>query len=341
MKHFKKITSILLSSLLMLSLIGCSNGKSDEGTSTENSNSSQNEAKDSHYPITIQTYNYKKEPIELTFDKAPEKVFAVYQNSVETLLALGLEDKIVAATGLDHPIKEEYKAAFEKVNYLEEFTPSKETVIMSEPDFILGWYSLFNEKNLGEVDYWNGNGTNTYMSLNSGVVKEKTIDNEVTDILNLGKIFNVEDKAQALVNIITEAVENTSNSVKNKEKQNTLIVEFSNDKISTYGSKTLAGDMITKLGANLLNPEGNSIGKEDLINLNPDSIFVVYMDRGDENIPQEEVDKILKDESLQTLSAVKNKRIYPISLGEMYSSGIRTIDGLSTFSQGLYGTLGK
>ncbi len=99
--------------------------------------------------------------------------------------------------------------------------------------------------------------------------------------------------------------------------------------------------MITKLGANLLSPEGNSIGKEDLINLNPDCIFVVYMDRGDENIPQQEVDKILKDESLQTLSAVKNKRVYPISLGEMYSSGIRTIDGINTFSEGLYGTLGK
>lgn len=341
MKHFKKITSILLSLLLILSLVGCSNGSSNKNTSKENSNSSQNESTDSHYPVTIETYNFEKEPIKLTFDKAPEKIFAVYQNSIETLLALGLEDKIVAAAGLDHPVKEEYKAAFEKVNYLKEFTPSKETVVMSEPDFILGWYSLFKDKNLGDVSYWNENGINTYMSLNSGIAKEKTIDNEITDILNLGKIFNVEDKAQELVNKITEAVENTSNSVKGKEKQNALVLEFSSDKISTYGSSTLAGDMITKLGANLLSPEGNSIGKEDLINLNPDCIFVVYMDRGDENIPQQEVDKILKDESLQTLSAVKNKRVYPISLGEMYSSGIRTIDGINTFSEGLYGTLGK
>lgn len=341
MKHFKKITSLLLSLLLILSLVGCSNSNTEKNTSTEKSNSSQNESKNSHYPITIETYNFKKEPIKLTFDKAPEKVFAVYQNSIETLLALGLEDKIVAAAGLDHPVKDEFKAAFEKVNYLKEFTPSKETVIMSEPDFILGWYSLFKDKNLGDVSYWNDNGTNTYISLNSGVVEEKTIDNEITDILNLGKIFNVEDKAQALVNKITEAVENTANSVKDKEKQNALVVEFFDDKISTYGASTLAGDMVTKLGANLLSPKGNSIGKEDLITLNPDCIFVVYMDRGDENIPQQEVDKILKDESLQTLSAIKNKRIYPISLGEMYSSGIRTIDGINTFSQGLYGTLGK
>ena len=31
---------------------------------------------DSHYPVTITTYNYENEPIEMTFEKAPEKVFA-------------------------------------------------------------------------------------------------------------------------------------------------------------------------------------------------------------------------------------------------------------------------
>ena len=38
------------------------------------------------------------------------------------MLALGLEDRIVAAAVLDHDVKDEYKEAFSKVNYLEEFT---------------------------------------------------------------------------------------------------------------------------------------------------------------------------------------------------------------------------
>ena len=38
------------------------------------------------------------------------------------------------------------------------------------------------------------NGANTYISLNSGIAKERTIENEIDDILNLGKIFNVEEK---------------------------------------------------------------------------------------------------------------------------------------------------
>ncbi len=335
MKKQSRFIKVVLSLMLVIGLVGCST-KDNDDINGENNKKAELSNDSSHYPVTITTYNYNKEPIELTFNKAPEKVVAVYQNSIETLLALGLEDKIIAAAGLDHNVKDEYKEAFNKVKYLEAFTPSKEAVIMEQPDFILGWYSLFSDKTLGDVDYWNDNNINTYMSLNSGVAEGRTIENEITDILNLGKIFNVEDKAQELVDKINNKVKNISDLVKNKEKQSTLIVEFYDNQISTYGKNQLGGDMVTKLGAELLNPEGKGISEEDLINLNPESIFVVYMDQGDENIPTQEVNRILENKSLQSLDAVKNERVYPIALGEMYSSGIRTIDGINTFAKGLY-----
>ena len=334
MKKLKKLTTLLLSVMLIVGLVSC--GTSKQLSSNENSNVQSQENNDSHYPVTITTYNYLKEPVEITFDKAPERVVAIYQNSIETLLALGLEDKIVAAAGLDHDVKDEYKDAFSKVNYLEDFTPSKETIIMEKPDFILSWYSIFDDKRLGDIDYWNENGVNTYMSLNSGVVSERTIENEINDILNLGKIFNVEEKAQALVDEITSTVSEVSSKVSNEEKQSAMVIEFYDDEIYTYGSKTLAGGMVTKLGAELLNPEGGNIGAEDLIKLNPDCIFVSYMDRGNENVPVEEINKILENPAFASLSAVKNKRVYSIPLGDMYSSGIRTIDGINTFANGLY-----
>ena len=61
------------------------------------------------------------------------------------------------------------------------------------------------------------------------------------------------------------------------------------------------------------------------------------MDRGDENVPIDEVNKILNNPAFASLSAVKNKRVYAIPLGDMYSSGIRTIDGINPFANGLYG----
>ena len=109
-----------------------------EGTKTE-------------YPLTITTYDYDGNEIETTYEKAPEKVLAVYQGSIETMLALGLEDRLVATAGLDNEVPDELKDAFSKTNYLDEFTPSLETVTMLEPDMILSWSSLFSDKNLGNA----------------------------------------------------------------------------------------------------------------------------------------------------------------------------------------------
>lgn len=339
MKKIKKGIILLLSLLMVIAMTACaSTSKKDTNNENEVETSSGD---NSHYPVTITTYNYSKEPVEITFNKAPKKVVAVYQNSIETMLALGLEDKIVMASGLDHEVKDKYKEAFSKINYIEDFDPSKEDVIMEQPDFILSWYSLFDEKKLGDVDYWHKNNINTYMSLNSGVKEDRTIENEITDILNLGKIFNVEEKAKSLVNEITKKVDEVLYSVKEEKNQSTLIMEYFDDKIYTYGSKTLGGDMVSKLGAELLNPDGGNISEEDLIKLNPDSIFVVYMDRTDENMSKEAIHKILNNKSLASLKAVKNNRVNSIALGEMYSSGIRTIDGITTFANGIYPELNK
>ena len=109
-----------------------------EGTKTE-------------YPLTITTYDYDGNEIETTYEKAPEKVLAVYQGSIETMLALGLEDHLVATAGLDNEVPEDLKEAFSKTNYLDEFTPSLETVTMLEPDMILSWSSLFSDKNLSLI----------------------------------------------------------------------------------------------------------------------------------------------------------------------------------------------
>ncbi|MFQ7453898.1 MAG: hypothetical protein ACLRNQ_23770 [Flavonifractor plautii] len=63
--------------------------------------------KRTEYPFTITTYNYNKEPVEYTFAKAPERVYAYAQDNIEILLSLGLADRIVAASGMDGEIDPE------------------------------------------------------------------------------------------------------------------------------------------------------------------------------------------------------------------------------------------
>lgn len=323
----------LLSIIFIISLIlgGCASAPAP--VDTEEVASEQ-----SYYPVTVSTYNYEKEPVEVTFEKAPEKVFAVYQNSIETLLALGLEDKIVGAAGLDQDVKSEYADAFSKVNYLAEFTPDKETVLMMEPDLILSWYSYFSEKNLGDVDFYHERDINTYMMQNSGASVERILENEYADILTIAKIFNVQDKADAIISEMKEKVEQIeSKSKKMETKPRVLVMEFEKEGVRVYGENTLGGDMVSQLGAELVTSPENKMSSEEFIQSNPDVIFTVYFGSSSSIADADSaINKIINEPKYQSLTAVQNKRVYAISLGEMYCSGTRTLDGIVRLAQGIY-----
>ena len=181
----------------------------EDSTESADTEDSSAEATKTEYPLTITTYDYDGNEIETTYEKAPEKVLAVYQGSIETMLALGLEDHLVATAGLDNEVPEDLKEAFSKTNYLDEFTPSLETVTMLEPDMILSWSSLFSDENLGNVTDWIDKGCNTYYNTNTRPDGDRTLENEFTDILNIGKIFDVQDKAQAIVDDAKAVIDKT------------------------------------------------------------------------------------------------------------------------------------
>ena len=309
----KRLTAILLAAGMALSITACSGGsenssqdaerkgadliKEENQAASQETDTQENAAeehaesesaqdgsvKKTEYPLTITTYDYDGNEVETTYEKAPEKVLAVYQGCIETMLALGLEDHLVATAGLDNEVPDDLKAAFSKTNYLDEFTPSLETVTMLEPDMIFSWSSLFGEKTLGDVGNWIDKGCNTYYSTTTRPSSEtetrsRTLENEYTDILNIGKIFDVQDKAEAIVSDIKDAIDQITEATKElAEKPSVLILEPLGDDITNYGAASLGGDMVTKLGATLANPDAKTVGKEDIVSANPDVIFVVYM----------------------------------------------------------------
>lgn len=332
----KKFLSIFLATAIMFSITGCD--KKSEEVKDENvivkDTVESTEVKNEHYPVIITTYNYEKEPIEITFEKTPEKVVAVYQNSIETLLALGLEDKIVAAAGLDHDVKDEYKEAFSKVKYYDN-VPTKEEVIGLEADFILSWYSFFGEKRLGDVGFWHERNINTYMAQNSGVSKPDSIENEYNDILNMGKIFNVEDKAKAIVDNMKAEIEKAKEFGKDREPVKTVILEIGKENtFRIYGEDSIGGNIATLVGADLVAKENGRIGAEDLVNLNPEVIFTVYY--GNAIDRDTALQSIMENPALSSISAIQNNRVHSIMLSEVFASGIRTLDGIISISKGLY-----
>lgn len=301
-------------------------------------------AEDSHYPVTVENVNYALEKTEYTYEKAPERVITFWNNSLETMLALGLGDRIILSVGMNEDnllpeLKEEYERIKGNIEFYNDFKDSnaalnKETAVMLEPDFILGWKSSFSDKTIGDTTYWNERGVGTYIALNSNNVSQyRTLENEYTDILNIGKIFDVEDKANEIVSELKDEVSRVTEAVKDQPKKTVLVLEFMGDGIWNYDKTMLAGDMVTAMGGELLDtPE--EFGKEDLINLDPEVLFVIGSDAS-------AIEKVTADPGLASLQAVKNGNVYNLPLSYVYTSGVRTILGLNTIGAALYPDLYK
>lgn len=210
-----------------------------------------------------------------------------------------------------------------------------------EPDFIAAWYSSFSDDWLSDVSFWQERDVNTYMSLNSsakGPASEfpRTIEDEYEDILNLGKIFDCEDKAEEIVDQMKGEIDKVKEHVEGTDPLSVAVLEDEGDSFRVYGTETLGGNIPETLGAELKLGAENSenVGAEDLIAADPDVLFMINYDgfmTADEAIAD-----ITDNPAYASLSAVKNNKVFSVNLNEVYCSGVRTYDGIMTFAKALY-----
>ncbi|MDO5063243.1 MAG: ABC transporter substrate-binding protein [Peptostreptococcaceae bacterium] len=344
----KKYLSLLLAMMILLMTAGCGEQKTAEEQKPEPPVSQEQEKKEpeeksDHYPVTIQTYRHSKEPIELVFEKAPERVYAVNPTSVENMIALGLEDKIVKVSlGSRDRLTEAGKALYDKLGG-QKPTLTKEEVLGNNIDFILGWYSTFDEKTLGEVDYWHEKGIKTYIALNSSIKKPapNTLEDEYEDIRNLGRIFNVEEKAEQIIKEMDASIAAAQEKVKEKGKTRVIVLEVEKDnQIRLYGPETIGGVIAEKVGADLLTNEPR-ITAEQLIELNPDVIFSVYFGPDTDLTEESCITKLTENPALKSISAIQSGKVYPITLSYTYATGVRTLEAIHYISEILHPELAQ
>ena len=314
----------------------------EEDEAEEATEASPEATEAANFPLEIVTFNFEGNEITTVYNEVPTRVVAVYQGAIETMIALGLENHVVGSWGLDNEIRADWQAALDLMNYDDSvFAPERETVIMLEPDLIFSWGSLFGQI-LGDVYYWIDSGTNTYINTNTrrGGGHPRTVENEFTDILNIGRIFNVEYRAQAIVDEMQSEIDSTLAIAQGLETQRVSIVEFRGDGgITNYPYTQLGGNMVYRLGGELAIPEIAQIGIEDLLAADPDVIFVVYMQRygpDGEDATAASIAQVMENPALSTLNAVQRARVHAIMLGDMFASAVRTLDGIQTFAAGMF-----
>ena len=297
-----------------------------------------------HYPVTIENFNTQGEPERQTFTKPPQRVVAVWQNSIETLLALGVGDRIIAGNGVPDKkfFRKEYQEQYSKIPYTGLQLLDVETTMMMKPDLLVGWHSTFGPKVLRTTDFWHKRGVNTFIarsSMSDG--KPRTLQNEYKDILDLGKIFDKNERAQQLVGQMQQEVNFAINQTAGYQKRpRALVLEFMGKEPTVYGEKSLAGNIVKELHGELLAAKQRSIGLEQVVELDPDVIFIVVTEfnYGRE---QDMLDRVTQHKALKHLRCVKEGRVVALPLYAIYSSGVRTYEGIKIIAAGMYPDLYK
>jgi iron complex transport system substrate-binding protein len=153
------------------------------------------------FPVTVQSCNR-----EVTFDAAPTKAISNDVNLTEMMLVLGLRDQMIGYTGISgwKTLDAQMREGVAELPELSAKYPTKEVLVGAEPDFFFaGWN--YGMKVGGEVtpETLEPFGITTYELTEScihlGPKPKVSMEDMYVDLLNLGRIFGVDARAEELV----------------------------------------------------------------------------------------------------------------------------------------------
>ncbi|MBC3218104.1 siderophore ABC transporter substrate-binding protein EitA [Serratia fonticola] len=296
------------------------------------------------YPLTIENCGYKE-----TFTKAPERVVALGQNTVEILLLLGLQDKIAASAFWPTKVLPQLAEQNEKIKTLTVEIPTLESILAQNPDFVPAQLPLLlgPESKVAKREDLATVGVNSYMSPGMCATKKDIGDMygsrqklwDMTflyqEIADFAKIFNVEDRGQALIADFKQREADLRREFGKNNQDLSFVFWFSSSSPSSdayVGGKNSASGFIANLlgGHNAITSETEwpTVGWESIIAANPNVIVVSSLDRNRWALDNaEEKIKFLKtDPAVSQLDSVKKGHIVVMD-GQAMNPTIRTIYG--------------
>ncbi|MGL4608837.1 MAG: ABC transporter substrate-binding protein [Trueperaceae bacterium] len=273
----------------------------------------------------------------LTFDKAPERVASLYSVTTELLLRLGLEKHIVAAANFGETLPDDLQTAYQNLNLVgEDFVIPKEVLLAQEPDFVMDnqpdWF-YSSENGFATVEDITGAGAQIYtITAKCGGGKlDATFEDIYTDIRNMGLIFNVSERAEALITEMQATLEGVSAKIAEQDPLNVMIYDAGEGPLGVYGPGSY--DYVLKLagGTNAfadLSEAYDQVSIEEVATREIDVVVVAgYND-------DEQRAQFIRD-TFPSMPAVQNERVYIIDYGLM-NPGVRNHLGVEAFAKALF-----
>ncbi len=306
---------------------GASSGAEESVIGSGSATGTAEETANMDYPRKLQV----SDELTVTLESKPQKVASLVFGTDEMLLGLTDAENIAGLSGLDNGCA--YLAAdasvYEKIPRINE---NAEILMDLEPDFIIG-SSWVDEDLKAQIE---DSGIPFY-----GYTTPKTMEEQVQIVKDLGYLLGDDEKTEALVQDMEEriqAVETVAAGIAEEDKVRVMAYNM-HESSSAVG--TIFDDMVTKAGAVNVSSEAGlegtaKISKEQIVEMNPEVIILVEWASDTDEEFQAFVEMLKNDESLQTVDAVKNGRIYVSTDNSITNVSQFAVDGLEFVAESCY-----
>lgn len=290
------------------------------------------------YPLTVQSCNRA-----VTFKQAPKHAVSHDINMTQMMLALGLKPRMAGYSGVTgwKSVTPQMQTILDGLPELAAKYPSVETLLNANVDFFFaGWdYGMrvggdLTPQTLQPL------GINVYELTESCAFVMKrppaSLEDTYNDLRNLGKIFDVQDRANAEIARMQAQVAEVRQDLPT-DKPRVFLYDSGEDRAMTSGRLGMPQALIDAAGGrNILDDVEASwtrVNWENVVERNPQVIVIV--DYGEVTAEQKE-QFLLNNQALQSVDAIKNQRFIVIPYVQA-TPGIDNVLAVETLAKGFHG----
>ncbi len=292
-----------------------------------------------HYPVTVKSCNRT-----VTFDRVPAHVVSNDVNLTEMMLALGLKPRMAGFTGISgwKTGNAALRCKLQGLPELAQQYPSTEVLVEAGADFYFaGWNYGMRVGGPVTPAMLAPLGIKVYeLSESCAHVIPRgatSFDDVYTDLLNLGRIFDVEATAQRHV----EGMKTTLAALKqligdHAERMRVFVYDSGQDTPFTTGRLAMPTALIEAAGGrNVMDDISQSwtrVSWESVVARDPEAIVIV--DYGETTAAQK-IAFLLAQPTLHRLDAIRARRFIVIPY-DAATPGVHNVDAVDAIARGLH-----
>ncbi|OLF56319.1 ABC transporter substrate-binding protein [Pseudomonas chlororaphis] len=295
-------------------------------------------AEATRYPLTIHSCNR-----EVTFKEAPKHALSHDINMTQMMLALGLKSRMVGYSGISgwKAVTPQMRSILDGLPELAAKYPSVETLLDANVDFFFaGWdYGMRVGGDLTPQTLAPLGIKVLELTESCAFVMKRppaSLDDTYNDLRNLGKIFDVQDRANQLIADMQQQVAAIQQDLA-PEKPRVFLYDSGEDRAMTSGRLGMPQALIAAAGGrNILDDVEASwtrVNWETVVERNPQVIVIVDYSE----ISAEQKQRFLMDNpALQAVDAIRNQRFIVIPYVQA-TPGIDNVEAVQTLAKGFHG----